>query len=285
MFVQQIVMRAERFDENHRSKNEILSLILHTYRSVISWSSNWTEEDIRSAEYRLLSRMNNDDDLDRPVTALQCLEYNINQENYFPEANTVHNGFDEDIERIERNIRDLSVRIKRKIIHIMSFRQWQLKENFVPIAGVFNKYNTGNQPIPHISCRNMLKLIRWVRYFDRTVIPQTIEPRLICSVEDLVTIPRPTVELLQESQKIKSQACYVCRSTNFTIIEEGINFCQNCLFRKEIFLYGETLHCHLCDVFLLPSNFERWENLNWCQACLWKHCFETGLVKYEYTSC
>jgi len=227
--------------------------------------------------------MNDHDNLDTPVTVIQCWENNIYPENHIPVANTANNGYDPDIENIERTIRLSVTRIKRRIIHMIAFRQMQLQNNLVSISGVFNKYNTGNQPTPHISCSNMLKLIRWCRYFDRTVVPMVEEHILICKPNDLFCIPRPSRQMLKDSQEQKR--CYICKTTEYTVAEDQIQFCQLCLYRKYKFLYGSMLECHVCKNQLFQNNFEWWQGDHWCQKCLWKHGFETGLVKYEYVRC
>jgi len=217
------------------------------------------------------------DDLDQPLQAgFESLLF----QNYKVQ-NTEHNGYDPDIENIEKTIRLSVTRIKRRIIHIIAFRQMQLQNNLVSISGTFNKYNTlPKAKHPHISCRNMLKLIRWCRYFDRTVIPNVEEHILICEPNDLLCIPRPSRQMLKESQEQKR--CYICKTAEYTVAEDQIQFCQLCLYRKYKFLYGSMLECHVCKEQLFQDNFEWWEGDHWCKKCLWKHGFDTGLVRYSY---
>lgn len=218
------------------------------------------------------------DDLDQPlVLDLETLYGDINSEKVH---NTEHNGYDSDIANIEKQLKVTVTRIKRRIIHIIAFRQMQLQNNLVSISGTYNKYNTPpKQLTPHISCRNMLKLIRWCRYFDRTVIPHVQSTRLICKPDSLRYIPIPTKGQLELSRQRKR--CYICRTTDYIVEEDITSFCQLCLYRKYKFLYGSMLECHKCKVELHQSNFEWWKDQTWCNGCLWHHGLDVGIVKYE----
>lgn len=240
----------------------------------VSASHNYSMFDIQMIEDHIIDL----NDLDQPlVIDIETLYGNIDSEKVH---NTVHNGYDSDIANIEKQLKVTITRIKRRIIHIIAFRQMQLQNNLVSISGTYNKYNTSpKQLAPHISCRNMLKLIRWCRYFDRTVVPHVQPTRLICKPDSLSCIPMPTKVQIELSRQRKS--CYICQTTDYIVEEDRTSFCQLCLYRKHKFLYGSMLECHKCKVQLQQSNFEWWNGQTWCNSCLWHHGLDVGIVKYE----
>ena len=194
--------------------------------------------------------------------------------------NTLYNGYDSTIEEIEYNLKELVTRIKRRYIHVINYREKQIRNNIVPTGGIYNKYLSEEFNELRISAKNFLKLIRWCRYFTRTY--PAVKPRLIIH-PDSYAVPRPTHEMVIASYESNRQfpPCYICKSEqNPTQNDEGINYCQVCLYRREKFLNGQLLCCVRCDVELHCDNFEWWEGKNWCQKCLWNTCFESGLVYY-----
>ena len=75
------------------------------------------------------------DDLDAPLLNLIPAA-----PNRVIKPNTLYNGFDSTIEEIENNLKTLVTRIKRRYIHVITYREKQIRNNMVVVGGTFNKY-------------------------------------------------------------------------------------------------------------------------------------------------
>lgn len=167
-------------------------------------------------------------------------------------------------------------RIRRKIVYIVSYRKHQLENDWVSTDGVFNKYITMHPDRPLYSCKSMLKLIRWCRYFEREYKP--IDSRLIDRKISTKKILEATKSELQTKKLKKCFICHVSNASEPCELDSGILYCQSCLFRKYLFLRGANLVCYNCESNLTKDNFERWSNKNWCKRCLTSHCYESKLI-------
>lgn len=86
---------------------------------------------------------------------------------------------------------------------------------------------------------------------------------------------------IKQSHNNWVDSCFICRCKDFCEIEDGILFCQNCLYRKCLFLRGASLECCECEIGLNEINFEFWQGKAWCRNCTWRKCMERKLVFLE----
>ena len=95
----------------------------------------------------------------------------------------------------------------------------------------------------------------------------------------------------QTVSNINTQSyCFICRSgnTHENVMDAGIVYCQDCLFRKQHFLMGRSLNCYKCEKKLgsgsgdaMSSEFEFWNGFNYCKRCVCIVMRETGMVQLE----
>merc|ERR1711981_258473 len=170
-------------------------------------------------------------------------------------------------------------RIRRKIVYIVSYRKFQIVKEWVPIDSIENKYyNPDPDQGPTWSARSFLKLLRWCRFFLRDL---NFRPYLKTKLKP------PSIEnynkLLEQLRTSNyPRLCWICGiDEHCQMSAEMIPFCQQCVYRKQLFLYGNTLACCECNCDLGPGNFEFWTDRNWCQACLWGTCLEKGYITYK----
>lgn len=189
--------------------------------------------------------------------------------------------WDYTIKNTEYKLNQMLQRIRRKIVYIVSYRKHQLENSWVGVDGIFNKYITMHPERPIYSCKSMLKLIRWCRYFDREY--KAIDNRAYSRPKRPGEENKPnTQNQLQLIPKLKSCAttdkCFICHDDDMCELDGGVAYCQQCLFRKYLFLYGANLICWTCENPLDQNSYERWSGNNWCKRCLTNYCFQSGLV-------
>jgi len=189
--------------------------------------------------------------------------------------------WDYTIKNTEYKLNQMLQRIRRKIVYIVSYRKHQLENSWVGVDGVFNKYITMHPERPIYSCKSMLKLIRWCRYFDREYKP--IDNRAYSLQKRPGQETKPNIQnQLQIIPKLKSSAttdkCFICHDDDMCELDGGVAYCQQCLFRKYLFLYGANLMCWTCENPLVQNSYERWSGNNWCKRCLTMYCFQSKLV-------
>ena len=77
------------------------------------------------------------------------------------------------------------------------------------------------------------------------------------------------------------QTCYICHCRDFCETDSGLSYCQNCLYRKCLFLKGANLECNQCEVGLTEINFEFWIGKTWCKNCIWRKFMNGNLVSID----
>jgi len=189
--------------------------------------------------------------------------------------------WDYTIKNTEYKLNQMLQRIRRKIVYIVSYRKHQLENSWVGVDGVFNKYITMHPERPIYSCKSMLKLIRWCRYFDREYKPIDDRAYSLNKRPGLENTPNLQNQL-QIIPKLESSAttdkCFICHDDDMCELDGGVAYCQQCLFRKYLFLYGANLMCWTCENPLVQNSYERWSGKNWCKRCLTMYCFQSRLV-------
>ena len=129
------------------------------------------------------------------------------------------------------------------------------------------------------SCKSMLKLIRWCRYFGREYKPIKNTLRLKTLIPTEPSTYNQKALLPVASKTNTADKCFICHdSSDGCELDGKVAYCQNCLYRKYLFLYGGSLVCWKCESGLDKNNYSRWNEKNWCQRCLMQQCIDSRIV-------
>lgn len=69
-------------------------------------------------------------------------------------------------------------------------------------------------------------------------------------------------------ENFQTEHCIVCQNKEYVDYDYGIPICQTCLYRRNLFLFGSSLQCNICEIQLDDDKFEGWLGDSWCKRCL-----------------